>query len=147
CACDPGKERKLGEVLCFLHHTPGDLLIGPAKVAGSAQRKLRGALLQHGGILLAQSPATPALPGITELAGRQLAARAAQAAVTAQSARDKGGRLGPGDWTEAEHQPIAERAAAKSPRPSWNQKRGPIDAPLSLRETVSRARRAHATPH
>jgi lipoate-protein ligase A len=122
-ACDPGKERKLGEVLCFLHHTPGDLLIGPAKVAGSAQRKLRGALLQHGGILLAQSPATPALPGITELAGRQLAARDVQAAVIAQFARDTGWPLEPGDWTEDEHQRIAELAAAKYTRSSWNQKR------------------------
>lgn len=70
CGC--GQERKLGEVLCFLHQTPGDLLVNGHKVVGSAQRRLRGATLQHGGILLAQSPITPQLPGIRELTGVHL---------------------------------------------------------------------------
>ncbi len=61
--CD--EQRKLGEVLCFLHHTPGDLILNEAKIAGSAQRKQRGALMQHGAILLAGSPAAPALPGLS----------------------------------------------------------------------------------
>src|SRR5436190_10963274 len=54
-------EQKLGPVLCFLHHTPGDLILGGHKIGGSAQRKQRGALMQHGGILLAQSSHTPEL--------------------------------------------------------------------------------------
>ena len=29
-----GEEKKLGEVLCFLHQTPGDLLVAGSKVAG-----------------------------------------------------------------------------------------------------------------
>jgi lipoate-protein ligase A len=45
-----------------------------AKIAGSAQRRRRGAVLQHGSILLARSPAAPELPGIVELAGRHFAA-------------------------------------------------------------------------
>jgi lipoate-protein ligase A len=121
--CDPGGERKLGEVLCFLHHTPGDLLLGPAKVVGSAQRKLRGALLQHGGILLARSPSTPDLPGIAELAGRRLTAEEVQGAVITQFARDTGWALEATDWTEDERRRIAELVAAKYTRPSWNQKR------------------------
>ena len=36
------EESKYGEILCFLHHTPGDLRIGRAKVVGSAQRRQRG---------------------------------------------------------------------------------------------------------
>ena len=47
-----GEEQKRSEVLCFLHHTPGDLVVEGSKVAGSAQRKMRGALLQHGSLLL-----------------------------------------------------------------------------------------------
>src|SRR5262245_28846184 len=39
--------------LCFEHFTAGDLIVNGAKVVGSAQRKQRGAVLQHGGILLA----------------------------------------------------------------------------------------------
>ena len=66
--------------LCFTHHTPGDLTCMGRKVVGSAQRKLKGALLQHGGILLAASEHAPELPGIAELSGvpldpTQLAAR------------------------------------------------------------------------
>jgi lipoate-protein ligase A len=64
-----GEERKLGPVLCFLHQTPGDLLIDGSKVAGSAQRKRRGALLQHGSILLGRTSHAPMLPGINDLAG------------------------------------------------------------------------------
>ena len=59
-----GEEQKRDDVLCFLHHTPGDLAVGGSKIAGSAQRKLRGALLQHGSILLRRSPSDPELPGV-----------------------------------------------------------------------------------
>ena len=51
-ACRCGEERKLGDVLCFLHQTAGDLLLNGHKVVGSAQRKQRGALMQHGAVLL-----------------------------------------------------------------------------------------------
>src|SRR6266545_2196139 len=61
-----GEEQKLGAVVCFLHQTPGDLLIGGSKVAGSAQRKMRGALLQHGSILLHRSQYVPHLAGIND---------------------------------------------------------------------------------
>src|SRR5262249_548713 len=50
-----------------------DVMIGPHKIAGSAQRRQRGALLQHGAILLARSPHAPALPGALELNGTHLA--------------------------------------------------------------------------
>src|SRR5437870_10412961 len=68
-----GEERKLGEILCFLHQTAGDLVVGRHKVVGSAQRKQRGALMQHGAILLSRSPYTPALPGLLELANIPMA--------------------------------------------------------------------------
>ena len=64
-----GEEQKLGAVVCFLHQTPGDLLIGGSKVAGSAQWKLRGALLQHGSILLHRSEFVPHLAGIGDRPG------------------------------------------------------------------------------
>ena len=55
--------------LCFQRRSRGDLLVGSAKVLGSAQRRRRGAVLQHGGLLLSQSSAAPELPGIEQLAG------------------------------------------------------------------------------
>ncbi len=53
--------------LCFQRRTCFDVVIGNVKIAGSAQRR-RGAVLQHGSILLARSPSAPELPGILEAA-------------------------------------------------------------------------------
>jgi len=58
--------------LCFHAFTSGDLMLNGHKVVGSAQRKHHGAIMQHGGILLAQSPHTPSLPGIRELTGKEI---------------------------------------------------------------------------
>lgn len=60
--------------LCFRRRAAGDLLVGTFKVCGSAQRRGKQALLQHGSLLLAQSPAAPELPGLAELTGVRLAA-------------------------------------------------------------------------
>jgi len=56
--------------LCFQRRCAGDVLLGGAKIAGSAQRRRRGAVLQHGSLLLRRSPAAPELPGLEELAPR-----------------------------------------------------------------------------
>lgn len=53
--------------LCFERRSVGDLLIGPAKIGGSAQRRRSGAVLQHGSLLLSRSDAAPELPGIEDL--------------------------------------------------------------------------------
>jgi lipoate-protein ligase A len=58
--------------LCFQRRSPGDVLIGLTKIAGSAQRRCRGAVLQHGSILLAQSPAAPELDGVKEITGKEI---------------------------------------------------------------------------
>lgn len=70
--------------LCFLRRSSGDVLgsvgdqpaglpastvDGRYKVCGSAQRRRRGAVLQHGGVLLARSPHAPELAGLADLLG------------------------------------------------------------------------------
>ncbi len=60
--------------LCFERRTAGDVLLGSAKVAGSAQRRHRGAVLQHGSVLLHTSRFAPELPGICDLATREIVA-------------------------------------------------------------------------
>jgi lipoate-protein ligase A len=55
--------------LCFQRHSIGDVLIDGWKIAGSAQRRHRGAVLQHGSILFGRSTAAPELPGIADLTG------------------------------------------------------------------------------
>jgi lipoate-protein ligase A len=64
-----GQTVKLAEepVLCFDRHDENDLVLRGHKVLGSAQRRRRGAILQHGGLLLKASAATPQLPGVTDL--------------------------------------------------------------------------------
>jgi lipoate-protein ligase A len=60
--------------LCFARRTCGDVVCGEHKVVGSAQRRRRGAVLQHGSILLDRCPYAPELPGIAQLADRSLTA-------------------------------------------------------------------------
>ncbi len=54
--------------LCFQRRTPEDLILAGYKVLGSAQRRSRRAVLQHGSLLIESSPMAPQLPGINELA-------------------------------------------------------------------------------
>ncbi|MFN4258704.1 MAG: biotin/lipoate A/B protein ligase family protein [Gemmataceae bacterium] len=111
------------QILCFLQHTPGDVLIDQAKIVGSAQRRHQQALLQHGAILLRQSDYTPELPGIYELTGKLLSIEDVQQAVIRQCAKHTGWRVVDSDWTDAEQRITAELNAAKYATAAWNRKR------------------------
>ena len=58
--------------LCFERRASGDVLVGDEKIAGSAQRRRRGAVLQHGSVLLAKSSAAPELNGLKELTAKPI---------------------------------------------------------------------------
>ena len=58
--------------LCFQRRTDEDLIISGYKIVGSAQRRARAALLQHGSVLLRASAATPQLPGVFDLTSMKL---------------------------------------------------------------------------
>ena len=49
-----------------------DIVCGPAKIVGSAQRRRRGAVLQHGSILLSRSAFAPELLGIGDVTGKAI---------------------------------------------------------------------------
>jgi lipoate-protein ligase A len=119
----PANEPSFTGILCFRHATAGDLMIGSAKIVGSAQRKQRGALMQHGAILLAQSPHTPALPGIRELTGHDLDVAALCAALRTAFVQGTGWELHDADWSLAERQRVDALVAAKYNRDAWNRKR------------------------
>lgn len=53
--------------LCFQRRAEGDVVLDGHKICGSAQRRRKRAVLQHGSILLARSPRAPELPGIEDL--------------------------------------------------------------------------------
>lgn len=118
-----GEEKKLDPVLCFLHQTPGDLLACGAKVVGSAQRKQKGALLQHGGILLQQSEYTPQLPGLRELTGVQITPEQVANLVTERFATDTGWELVPVQWSVEELARRKQLATEKYGSSEWNLKR------------------------
>ncbi|QEG37108.1 lipoate--protein ligase family protein [Bythopirellula goksoeyrii] len=70
--------------LCFQRRALGDIVLDTSlatsqqvathKIVGSAQRRNRGAVLQHGSILLDNSPHSPELPGVNDLCGSTLSA-------------------------------------------------------------------------
>lgn len=66
CAASRRSPTEPSPFLCFQRRAPGDVLLGPIKIAGSAQRRIRGAVLQHGSILWSRSAAAPELPGLSE---------------------------------------------------------------------------------
>jgi lipoate-protein ligase A len=72
CPTQPGLAGRQEPFLCFQRRVAGDVLLGDAKIAGSAQRRHHAAILQHGSVLLKRSDAAPELTGITELAGVQI---------------------------------------------------------------------------
>ena len=115
--------QRLGDILCFQHHTPGDLIVAGHKVTGSAQRKQHGALLQHGSILLRQSAHTPALPGIAELTGRTVSPEKLREAIVARFREETGWMLEEKTFDDAERELIAERIASRYGAVAWNEKR------------------------
>jgi lipoate-protein ligase A len=58
--------------LCFQRHGPDDVLFDNSKICGSAQRRRKGAVLQHGSVLLEASSAAHELTGVAEFAGRAI---------------------------------------------------------------------------
>ena len=66
-AAPDADEKSAEPFLCFQRRAQGDVLVGAYKVAGSAQRRRQGAVLQHGSVLLGTSAAAPELPGIRAL--------------------------------------------------------------------------------
>jgi lipoyl(octanoyl) transferase len=55
--------------LCFSRGDPRDVVLHGHKIVGSAQRRRRGAVLQHGSVLLKASEFAPDYPGLLDLAG------------------------------------------------------------------------------
>lgn len=111
------------ELLCFKQVSPGDVLLGGAKVVGSAQRRRKGALLQHGSILLMVSPFAPLLPGIREASGHNLAASAVQKSILAELGAQAGWTVTADDWTDTEKRRIKELTLTRYTQDSWNRKR------------------------
>ncbi|MCO6456041.1 MAG: lipoate--protein ligase family protein [Pirellulaceae bacterium] len=109
--------------LCFQRRSRGDVVLESAKVAGSAQRRQHGAVLQHGSILLRSTERAPELPGIAELSGLELRPEQVIAAWTPRLACRLGRRLVPSEWTSQERQRAGEFAQQRYSNPAWSERR------------------------
>jgi lipoate-protein ligase A len=118
-----GEEIKRSPVLCFMDLTPGDVILDGMKIVGSAQRRRHGALLQHGAILLGQSPFTPELPGVREKAGVAIGPARCIEAVSHAFTDDLHWSVRNEDWTLEERRAIEELAVAKYACPEWTNRR------------------------
>ncbi len=76
----------LGGDACFADPAPGELTVGRRKLVGSAQWRHRGAILQHGSILIADVQGRGALPGRTEISSGAEAREGMSGAVPLQGA-------------------------------------------------------------
>jgi lipoate-protein ligase A len=112
-----------GKILCFEQQTAGDLTCLDNKLVGSAQRKHKKALLQHGAILLAQSEYAPELPGIKELIAVDLSEALLQETLVQEFQRETGWQILTTSWTAEEQRRICERVSEQYATAEWNEKR------------------------
>lgn len=110
-------------ILCFRHFTPGDLLYAGHKVVGSAQRKQKQALMQHGSILLATSEHAPRLAGLKELANFLRSPMEVQFALVAAFRRSTSWEMQDADWTAAEKEEVSRLRREKYGSAGWNERR------------------------
>jgi lipoate-protein ligase A len=97
---------ELGEnYLCFARGDSFDVVCEGFKVLGSAQRRRRGAVLQHGSLLWARSEWAPEFPGICDLAQVRVDAETLQRNLREVLA----GALG-GEFAEEAELPAEEQA-------------------------------------
>lgn len=118
--CEPGRAPPF---LCFQRRCAGDVLVGQGKIGGSAQRRHRGALLQHGSVLLRASPAAPELPGIQELSGRVIAAGELVTAWSERLVQRLGVRLHPTAATAHELGAAARYERERFLNPQWTHRK------------------------
>jgi lipoate-protein ligase A len=117
---------------CFAAPAALEVCVRGRKLAGSAQRRARGAILQHGSIRLAQDPLTARQaaglvgPGATSLAeeGVCLSLEGAAAACTDAFAAVLGARLEPGQITSVERDRALARRG-RSPLVPGTRQQGP----------------------
>ncbi len=67
CTCKVGPNADKEPFLCFSRRSPVDLVVGDAKILGSAQRRSATGLLQHGSFMLRRSAAATHLAGLLDV--------------------------------------------------------------------------------
>lgn len=106
--------------LCFARGDRRDLVLKGFKVVGSAQRRRRGAVLQHGSILLQRSPFLPEFPGLLDLARTPLDEGRLRRQLARQCARVLGLNVCEGTLTSDEEALATQFEAGKYSSLDWS---------------------------
>ncbi len=119
--------------LCFARRAQGDVVVDQVsgmesvfsrpKIAGSAQRRRQGAVVQHGSILLSRSEAAPELPGIEEITGVRLSAAELAPAWQPQLEACLGLAWRPGPLSATETAQVRSLAIEKYDSNGWTRRR------------------------
>ncbi len=118
--------------LCFQRRAQGDILLQRSagqsptadhKIVGSAQRRRRGTVLQHGSILLSRSALATELPGFNDLTDQHLAADDLIRCLPSQLANVTQLRLVEGKLTDALITKVRQLQQAKYQSASWTDRR------------------------
>ncbi len=112
-----------GEFLCFKQETLGDLSCAGHKVVGSAQRKHRKALLQHGGDSACAERTCDRLPGIKELTGLELSVEELLREILGLIQLETGWHAKQAQWSPGEMNAIREKMLEQYGTNVWNEKR------------------------
>ncbi len=116
--------------LCFQRRSPGDVLVGEVKIAGSAQRRCRGAVLQHGSVLLARSTDAPELAGLEELTAHAISCEQLIEAWLVRLAGALSATWQTGQLSDEQRRRANALVAEKYASPVWTESRGrPFSAP------------------
>ena len=111
--------------LCFQRRSPGDVLVGRTKICGSAQRRRKGAVLQHGSLLWRTSPAAPELPGVADIATHPIELETVADLWLGGLGRRLGFAWQADDLDEKEVRQAETLVESRYARDDWTKNRGP----------------------
>jgi lipoate-protein ligase A len=106
CAHSDGSGAARGPFFCFSRRHCYDLLVGPEKIVGSAQRRTRHAVLQHGSIILANRFREQPTAAVTQPFEQTV--RALRASFPCVLQANLATILAPGSWSDHELAVAAE---------------------------------------
>jgi lipoate-protein ligase A len=122
-----------GTFLCFGRGDPRDIVLGGHKILGSAQRRRRGAVLQHGSLLVHRSEHAPQFPGLLDLVPPERSPKAGINAPFITTLAASIGRLF-GDVAQCSDYPAAVEDRVRTLLPkyhslAWSHREGPTARP------------------
>ncbi len=120
-----GEDRKLAAepFLCFIRGDRHDIVFEGHKIVGSAQRRRRGAVLQHGSLLLDASPHAAELPGVNDLSNAERLTSEIGQTLGQSIARQLGTVETISDWPGSFAERIAELEQQQYSRLDWGRRR------------------------